>query len=136
MEHSQIRRVLKLKRISNHQNSFFPNLERSYFYCCNTFRGFGSLSWTDNTCHFEFFHQAGRTVESNRQTTLNHRSTSFLRLDNQSLGFLKERIATSFTVREISFIFRDISWVKAFIVVRIGLRLDKVLRCVQHHHPR
>ena len=32
MEHSQIRRVLKLKRTSNQKNNFFPNLERSYFF--------------------------------------------------------------------------------------------------------
>ena len=65
MEHSQIRRVLKLKRTSNHQNSFFPNLERSYFLLLQYFSWFGSLSWTDDTCHFEFFHKAGRTIKSN-----------------------------------------------------------------------
>ena len=105
MEHSQIRRVLKLKRISNHQNSFFPNLERSYFLL-QYFSWFGSPAGPITPAISSSSIRRVARLNPTDKTTLNHRSTSFLRLDNQSLGFLKERIATSFTVREISLHFQ------------------------------
>lgn len=39
MKNSPILQLQKIKVINNQKNSFLPTLERSYFYCCNTFLG-------------------------------------------------------------------------------------------------